>query len=54
MMIGDPHYDVSGARSAGVFAVSVTWGFGDAAERKAAAPDRVITRPEELLALARG
>lgn len=51
VMIGDRRHDVDGARANGVAAVSVGWGYGSAEEIAAAAPARVVQRPEELLAL---
>jgi phosphoglycolate phosphatase len=49
-MVGDSATDVAVARAAGVRVAGVTWGFHPVALR-AAAPDRLITRPLELASL---
>ncbi|RMG18662.1 MAG: HAD family hydrolase [Deltaproteobacteria bacterium] len=51
--VGDLPLDVETARGAGCKAAVVTWGFGEAAELRAARPDRVVTSPMRLPALAR-
>lgn len=51
MMIGDAVADLESARGAGVTAVAALWGEADAAELIAAAPDAVLRRPADLLAL---
>jgi pyrophosphatase PpaX len=49
--VGDSPFDVAAAKAAGVFAVAVTWGGIHAEETlRAAAPDAVVSSPEELLA----
>ena len=48
-MIGDRADDVIGARSTGVGAVAVTWGYGDRSELEAAGPDRIVTSSPELV-----
>jgi phosphoglycolate phosphatase len=50
-MIGDSAVDVRTARAAGVRAAGVLWGL-DPTGLQAAAPDRLLTRPSELAALA--
>lgn len=51
-MIGDRDIDVLAARAHGLASVGVLWGHGSAAELRAAAPDRLLADPVELLALA--
>ena len=48
-MIGDRAEDVHGARSNGVGAVAVTWGYGGREELEAAQPDRLVASGEELV-----
>jgi phosphoglycolate phosphatase len=47
-MIGDRGEDIIGARSNGVSAIAVTWGYGDVAELEAAFPDAIARSPAEL------
>ncbi len=51
IMVGDRSYDISGARAVGATAIWADWGYGDEAERAAAAPDHVCGDPYELAAL---
>lgn len=52
MMIGDREIDVAAARSVGLRSAGVLWGHGSHQELLAAAPDRLLERPDELLGLA--
>jgi pyrophosphatase PpaX len=49
--VGDALVDVASARAAGLAAVAVTWGAGDEAALRAAAPDHVVRDVAELRAL---
>ena len=49
-LVGDSPTDVKTARAAGVRAAGVLWGF-DSAGLRAAAPDRLVANPEELVRL---
>lgn len=51
IMVGDRSYDMTGARAIGATAIWADWGYGDQAERMAAAPDHVCRDPFELAAL---
>jgi phosphoglycolate phosphatase len=51
VMVGDTDKDVGAARTAGCYAVAVTYGGGTAAELGAAGPDRTIDAFAELLDL---
>jgi len=51
LMVGDRDQDVNGARSNGLRAVGVTYGFGGADEIAAARPDAVVTTPGAIDAL---
>ncbi len=44
-MVGDRAQDITGARSHGLLAVGVTWGFGSAEELRAAAADHLVDCP---------
>jgi phosphoglycolate phosphatase len=48
LMVGDREYDILGARSQGVGAVGVLWGFGSREELESARPLALVGRPEEL------
>lgn len=48
VMIGDTSYDMEMARSAGVFAIGVTWGYHDAGQLAAAGAHAVIRHFDEL------
>jgi phosphoglycolate phosphatase len=50
-MIGDREHDVIGARNNGMRSISVTYGYGSRSELEAAAPDELVDRPEDLVAL---
>jgi inorganic pyrophosphatase len=45
---GDRGEDIIGARSNGLAAIAVTWGYGDVAELEAAFPDAIARSPAEL------
>lgn len=51
VMIGDTQYDIAMARSAGVRAIGVAWGYHEAAELIAAGADAVADTPAHLLEL---
>jgi phosphoglycolate phosphatase len=51
VMIGDRHLDIGAAKKNGLTSVGVSWGFGDAHELTAAAPDHLLHTPDELLEL---
>lgn len=48
LMVGDRHYDVTGAAEHGIDCAGVTWGYGDAEELRGAGAVAVIDRPEAL------
>ena len=48
VMIGDRKFDAIGARAVGIPAIGVLWGFGDAAELRAAGADPLIERPSDI------
>ena len=52
ILIGDSHVDVQTARNARIALGVVTWGLGDPAELRAAEPERVFKRPDDLATLA--
>ena len=49
-MVGDRGEDMLGARSNGVGAIAVSWGYGSLPELEAAAPYVIVASPAELLA----
>jgi phosphoglycolate phosphatase len=49
IMIGDRAVDIEAARANGLAAVGVLWGYGAGAELLAAAPDRILRSPAELV-----
>lgn len=49
--VGDSSIDVITAKNAGVLSVGVTWGFAGEAAFDLAAPDVVVTSPEQLLGI---
>jgi len=49
-LIGDSTMDIETARSAGMQAVAVSWGYHDRVALEASMPDALIDMPEELLA----
>lgn len=51
MMIGDTSYDMIMARSAGVTAVGVTWGYHGAGDLLAAGADVIAARPSDITRL---
>jgi len=48
VMIGDREHDAIGARSVGLPAIGVTWGYGSREELLATGVARLVDRPEEL------
>jgi phosphoglycolate phosphatase len=48
VMIGDREHDAIGARSVGMRAIGVTWGYGPREELLAAGVARLVDRPDEL------
>ncbi len=48
VMIGDKNYDIKGAKSNGITAVGVTWGYGDEAELTTAGADYLCRTTKEL------
>ena len=51
VVVGDTAGDVAAARAAGLRVVAVTWGYGNVAELSTAAPDALVHRVEDLLAV---
>lgn len=49
VMIGDSHYDVLGARAAGIPVIGVLYGFGPLDELLASQPDTTVEKAEALL-----
>lgn len=52
IMIGDRAVDILAARSAGIRSAGVLWGYGSERELRAASPDRIFERPDQLRDLA--
>lgn len=52
VLVGDSPVDVATARAAGIAACAVTWGLTSTEVLRAASPDLVVERPEELLRVA--
>lgn len=52
--VGDSPHDVDSARAAGLFTAVAGWGCEDPARVRAAAPDRWLEHPQELLQLVSG
>lgn len=50
VMVGDRIHDVEGAHHNGVPAIGVAWGYGGAAELRAAGADRIVDHPREIAA----
>jgi len=50
-LIGDSAVDVETARAAGMCSVAVTWGFRDQADLRGAAPDTIVSQPQEIALL---
>jgi phosphoglycolate phosphatase len=48
VMIGDRHFDIEGARSNGVYAIGVGWGFGSREELVDAGADVIAAQPADL------
>ena len=51
LYVGDEVRDVEAARTAGVAAAAVTWGFHSESLLRGSGPDHVLTAPTELLTL---
>ena len=49
VMVGDTHYDVTGAHARTLPCIGVTWGYGTREELQAAGADAIVDTPEELL-----
>lgn len=49
VMVGDRHYDISGAQHNGMKAIGVTWGFGTEEELRAAGADQLCRQPTALV-----
>lgn len=49
VMIGDRHYDIEAARTEGLYAIGVTWGFGSAQELREAGADELVDEAAALL-----
>jgi phosphoglycolate phosphatase len=50
-MVGDRHYDVTGARAHGIDAIGVLWGYGSAEELAGAGAAHLVAHPGEIPAL---
>ena len=48
-MIGDRRHDIDGAKSRGVTAVGVTWGYGSLAELREAKPHHIVDKVDDLV-----
>lgn len=53
VMVGDRAVDITAARSNGLQAAGVLWGYGSRHELEAESPQYLLSRPEELLAFGR-
>ena len=51
VMIGDRKHDIIGARLSGIDSIGVTYGYGSAEELRLENPTRMVSHPDELLAL---
>ncbi len=51
LYVGDSGTDMKTAKAAGMFAVGVAWGFRSEAELREDGADRIIHKPQELMAL---
>jgi phosphoglycolate phosphatase len=51
VMVGDREHDIIGAKTNGVFAIGVTYGYGSRAELLSAGADTFCDSPEEILAV---
>lgn len=51
IMIGDRRHDVTGAKSNGMTAIGVTWGYGSRSELEGAGADRIVDAPGDLRVL---
>jgi len=52
LMVGDRRQDVEGARTNGVSAIGVLWGYGDRQELASAGVMHIAERPDELVSIA--
>ena len=50
VMVGDRSHDIEGAHGNGAVAIGAAWGYGGAAELRAAGADHIIDHPRELAA----
>jgi phosphoglycolate phosphatase len=50
VMVGDREHDVIGAKTNGIHAIGVTYGYGSREELRAAGADAICDSPEEILA----
>lgn len=48
VMVGDTHYDVTGAAAHGIPTIGVSWGYGNADDMIAAGAAAIVDTPEEL------
>jgi len=48
VMIGDRRHDIEGARSAGMAAIAVAYGYGSGEELREAAPDAICAKPGDI------
>ncbi|MCI7469699.1 MAG: HAD hydrolase-like protein [Lachnospiraceae bacterium] len=48
IMIGDTHFDIDGARRAGIDSIAVTYGYGDSESIKKAGPTYTVSDPHEI------
>lgn len=51
LMVGDRHYDITGAKQAGVKVCACLWGYGDKEEFKQYEADYIISDPMEIIQL---
>lgn len=54
MYIGDTDTDMQTGKAAGMYTIGVLWGFRDRAELEKNGADKIVTKPEELIAIQRG
>ena len=48
VIVGDRHHDIDGGRLNGIASIAVTWGYAEAGELDAAAPDLLSDTMAEL------
>lgn len=51
IMVGDRHYDINGAKEAGIKCIAVTFGFGSREEFEEAGADYIVDSPKEVYEL---